>query len=175
MNLGRRSRNQSVVLTKERSWSYRGWLFGQTTLQERPLHSFLQRFADRVSGVLNGFDRLRFRGTKRLLMPVGGLLNFLWQAPVLLKDFKDYACSTTATLGAAVDRAAAQAGGPVLYLNSATSKEALARSVAARDGITEGLIAVFSAVESCYSYSVHPNRHSKQLELRGGTKKCLHY
>jgi hypothetical protein len=139
------------------------------------MHSFLHRFSDRVSGVLNGFDRLRFRGTKRLLMHVGGLLNFLWQAQVLLKDFKDYACSTTATLRGAVEQAAAQAGRPVLYLNGAASKEDLARSIAESDGVKEGLIAVFSAVESCYSYSVHPNRLSKQLELRGGTKKCLHY
>jgi hypothetical protein len=63
----------------------------------------------------------------------------------------------------------------VLFLNHSERKEDLAHALAARDGIAEGLIAVFSAVESCFSYSVHPDRASQRLVLRGGTKKCLHY
>jgi hypothetical protein len=137
--------------------------------------SFLQRFAPAVIGVLSGFDRLRFRGSKRLLNTTGGMRNFLWHKQVLLKDFKDYACACTDTLRRAVEQAAATAGRPVLFLNHNERKEDLARAVAARDGIAEGLIAVFSAVESCFSYSVHPDRASQRLVLRGGPKKCLHY
>lgn len=35
--------------------------------------SFVRRFADKIIGVLRGFDRLRFRGTKRLLAYEGGM------------------------------------------------------------------------------------------------------
>jgi hypothetical protein len=40
---------------------------------------------------LHGFDRLRFRGTRRFLANVAGMLSYLWQRRVLLKDFKAFA------------------------------------------------------------------------------------
>src|SRR5262249_15997073 len=45
----------------------------------------------------------------------------------------------------------------------------------AQDGITQGLIGVFSCVEPCWSYDIHRNRDTKQIELQGGQRKCLHY
>lgn len=39
------------------------------------MQTFLQRFGGAVIGVLHGFDRVRFRGTKCLLMHVGGLMS----------------------------------------------------------------------------------------------------
>src|ERR1051326_3395137 len=137
--------------------------------------SFLERFSPLVTGVLSGFDRLRFRGTKRLLSTIGGLMTFLWEKRILLKDFKAYVCSTTDRIRRGVEHAAAAAGRPVLFLNHQERKEDLARDLAQREGITSGLVAVFSAVESCCSYSVHPDRASQRLVLRRGPKKCLHY
>jgi hypothetical protein len=65
-------------------------LLKPTTPQELAMLSVLQRFSSQVSGVLSGFDRLRFRGTKRLLNTPGGMLNFLWHKQILLKQFKEY-------------------------------------------------------------------------------------
>ena len=59
------------------------------------MRSFVQRFAAFVLGTLCGWDRLRFRGTKRLLAHNAGMMNFLWQQQVLLKDFKDFALQAT--------------------------------------------------------------------------------
>ena len=39
------------------------------------METFLARHQDKVSGTLNGFDRLRFRGTKRLLAAVRGMMD----------------------------------------------------------------------------------------------------
>ena len=59
------------------------------------MKSFLRRFADSIHGVLNGFDRIRFRGTQRLLASVRGLSRFLSYQHVLLKDFKPYVTGIT--------------------------------------------------------------------------------
>jgi hypothetical protein len=48
--------------------------------------SFLQRFGPLVSGILHGFDRMRFRGSKRLLCTPGGFFNYLQQIKVTLWD-----------------------------------------------------------------------------------------
>ena len=53
------------------------------------MKTFLQRFGSLVSGVLHGFDRLRLRGSKRLLCNPGGVSSFLSQVRVPLKDYKE--------------------------------------------------------------------------------------
>ena len=140
------------------------------------MKTFIQRFATKILGVLHGFDRIRFRGTRRLLANVVGMMNFLWQRQVLLKDFKTFAGTITAEVRQAAEAVAVQQGRPIEYLhNSDMDKEAWARTVAKQDGIQQGLIGVLKAVECCWSYEVGPNRAEKKLELRGKPSKCLHY
>ena len=59
--------------------------------------------------------------------------------------------------------------------SSAQSKEELARRLAQRDGVTQGLIGVLSCVEPCRSYSLRGNAQTKQLELHLEWRKCLHF
>lgn len=140
------------------------------------MKTFIQRFGKNILGVLHGFDRMRFRGTRRFLASVGGMLNYLWQRQVLLKDFPGFAGNITAEVRQAAEEVATRQGRPVEYVyNSVMDKEAWARAVAQRDGIQQGLIGVVKAVECCWSYEVRRNRAEKKLELRGKPSKCLHY
>ena len=140
------------------------------------MNSFVQRHSDVVIGQLNGFDRIRFRGSKRLLCNLGGMLSFLWQVQVLLKDFKDYAMSLTDQLRQATVQVAQDHDQKVRYLaGGSQSKEEMARKIAEREGIDKGLIAIFSAVEPCWSYHIHRNAETRHLDLVGGAGKCLHY
>jgi hypothetical protein len=137
---------------------------------------FMRRHAAAVTGALSGLDRLRLRGTKRLLHRVGGMLNFLSQKRILLRDFKAYTTAVTERIRRTTEERARAAQRPLIYLHSSTtSKEEVARDVARRDGIQEGLICVLSCVERCWSYELYRNRQEKTLELRGGVRKCLHY
>src|SRR5215204_6230713 len=64
---------------------------------------------------------------------------------------------------------------PIEYLASPKlRKEDHARMIADRDGIKQGLIAVFKCVEPCWSFSLRGNRASKKLEFRPELRKCLH-
>lgn len=140
------------------------------------MKTFIGRFGKSILGVLHGFDRIRFRGTRRLLANVGGMLAYLWKRQVFLKDFKAFAGNITAQVRQAAEEVAESQGRPVEYLhNSAMDKEAWARQIAQRDGIQQGLIGVLKSVECCWSYEVGPNRAQKKLELRGKPSKCLHY
>jgi len=127
-------------------------------------------------GVLNGFDRLRVRGTKRLLAHRGGMMNFLWQERVRLKHFREYALAATERIRQATEQIAWATGRVIRYLASSTaSKEELVRRVAETEGVREGLIAILSCVEPCWSYEIHRHREKKEIELQGGWRKCLHY
>jgi len=139
------------------------------------MHPFLQRHAEKVIGMLNGWDRIRLRGTLRWLANVRGMTSYLSAASVLLKDFKAYVQRSTDEIRQATARTAEAAGRPVVYLaSSATRKEDVAREIARRDGIQEGLICVLTCVEPCWSYNIRRNAETKHLELHGGILKCLH-
>jgi hypothetical protein len=140
------------------------------------MKSFIERFGKGIQGVVHGFDRIRFRGTRRLLANVCGMLRYLWQRQVLLKDFKSFAGELTAQIRQAAEEVATRQGRPIVYLhNSAMDKDAWARRVAQEENVRQGLVGVLKGVECCWSYEVGPNREKRLLELRGHPSRCLHY
>lgn len=139
------------------------------------MNSFLQRHASSVIGLLSGFDRVRLRGTARLIANTNGLLSLLSHIRVLLKDFKHFAMDVSEQIRCASQQAAQSAGRPLKYLpDPSVSKEQTARQIAHEDKVTEGLICVLTAVEPCYSFHVRRDRESKKLVLVSALRKCLH-
>jgi hypothetical protein len=139
------------------------------------MDAFVRQHAAEVTGTLSGWDRLRFRGTLRMLANVTGLLRFLCYTGHLLKDFGQYALAMSRQVRAASLAVAESAGRPVVHLNNpSVSKEDLAREIARRDGITGGLIAVLTAVEPCKSYNIRSDRAKGHLELIEDFRKCQH-
>lgn len=139
------------------------------------MKTFLQRFGSLVSGVLHGFDRLRLRGSKRLLCNPGGVSSFLSQVRVPLKDYKSYAKDTTVELCKAVETEAKRAGLYHYLNNSKESKEDTALRMAAEHGRERGLVAVLGCVEPCQVVQVRGNKETKRPEFRIEPGKCLHY
>lgn len=140
------------------------------------METFVQRFASCVTGVLSGFDRVLFRGTFLPLAYASGLMRYLWACRVLLKDFGDWSEGLTARVRAASERAMEEAGRPVVYLaDPSASKEAYAREVALRDGVSEGPVCLLKAVEPCQSYEVRRDRARGKLELVPRRRQCLHH
>jgi len=135
--------------------------------------SFVQRHASQIIGVLRRFDRWRVPGTLRWPAHEQGVRGFLSSTHVPLKDFQAYALKLTEALRGQATEPAAAAGRPVVYWeSSAVSEAALALATAGREGVHEGLIAVFRCAEPCWTYKVGPNRASQKLPLRGGLGKC---
>ena len=107
------------------------------------MKTFLQRFGALVLGVLLGFDRWRFRGSKRMLCHPRGVMSFLSYHSVLLKDFnKPYAMERTSALCRAIEEPAKKNGIYRYLNNSQQSKEQTALAMAREHGQKRGLIAV---------------------------------
>ena len=139
------------------------------------MERFIHQHRENVTGVLSGFDRLVLRGTLRTLSYTAGMMNFLYEIGVLLKEFGGYVERTTKQLRAACYEKAQQLDRPVIYLpSSQPSKEALAQQIAARDGISDGLICLLSCVEPCLSYELRRDREQQRLVLEPRQRKCLH-
>lgn len=140
------------------------------------MHPFLECHTNDVLGILNGFDRVRIRGTLRWLAHTRGMQSFLNAVGVPLTDFGSYVEDVTTQVKRATEAVCTTAGRPLHYLRRPDeSKEQLARTIAARDGIETGLICTLKAVEACWSYDVHRDRAARRLVLVGSWRKCLHY
>src|SRR5262249_24319427 len=123
-------------------------VYDTPSLRRNAMRSFLSRFGSLVRGVLSGFDRLFLCGTLRHLAHCRGLQHYLWWQGVLYKDFSDHSLQVTDRLQEASLRHAKQLGREIRYLNSAQhSKEEVARAIASRDHIKNGLICVLSSVD----------------------------
>jgi hypothetical protein len=139
------------------------------------VNSFVQKHRSDVIGVLSGFDRLVVRGTVRPVSYADGMSRFLSAQGILLKDFGAYAEATSNRVKQASLAIAERAGRPVQYLaSSKVRKDLLAREIAERDAVDDGLICVFKTVEPMQGFSLHRNREAKKLELRMEQRKCLH-
>ena len=140
------------------------------------MKAFLRLLAPLVLGVLCGFDRYRFRGSKRHLCYPDGVMSYFSKHSILLKDYRDFrAKETTDTLCQAIEEPAQKAK-IYQYLNSGeVSKEKTALALAAKQGKTKGLIAVLGCVEPSMNLMVRKNQKSKRLEPRLERGKCMHY
>ncbi len=139
------------------------------------MKEFIAKFSSHLLGVLSGFDRVLIRGSLRAICYPQGMMGYLSATSILLKDFGGHVQAVSERLKAASQARAAQLGRKVLYLTSSQArKEDVARGIAAREGITSGLVCVLSCVEPCWSFTVRRNREVKRLELVGEPRKCLH-
>ena len=85
--------------------------------------------------------------------------SYLSVCHILLKDFGQLVQKTTEAVKARAKALAQKTGRPFVFVpSSQISKEEMARKIAARDRVTEGLICILNTVEPCYSFAVCGNR-----------------
>jgi hypothetical protein len=117
------------------------------------VQAFLDKHAAHVKAVLSCFDRIILRGYLPFSHP-RGLEGFLNKHNVLLKDFKTFAPAVATRLLEHGKKRAAAAGRPFQHLAQRTRKEDLARPIAQRDAVQDGLVCVFSTLETCRTFRV---------------------
>jgi hypothetical protein len=141
---------------------------------------FLEKHRDAIQGVIEGFDRLIFKGHLTSLFHQGAPARYLNKRNVLLKDAKKFFEAETAHIIDHAKQATEQASRPYIYLESAhthasgQSKESMAQEIAKRDNVTDGLVCVFSVLETCTSFAVVGNHKTHRLEVVPRKRKCLH-
>ena len=137
------------------------------------MEQFIKQHHECILGILEGFDRVLFRGTLRSIAYGDGLARFLSFKGIRLKAFKSFLGSCSQQIVQHARHLAEQAGRPYRYVPSPkASKESIAREIAERDGIQRGLICVLSCVEPCRSFSVRWDHVRQDLRVVPQTRKC---
>jgi len=140
------------------------------------MKAFLQRHADQIQGVLHGFDRLRLRGSLRLLQTEGGVATWLTQLGLKISQFTQWVDDWRQRLITRTKQDAAAAGRPVIYLPGFERKEDRVQRIRDQQGVGDnGLIAVLSTLEMTRSFEVYQRRDRESCLLTRRPRKCLHY
>jgi len=127
--------------------------------QENARQQFIEKFGDRIEGVLSGFDRLIFRGSLRRLNygrwdsslqapGAVGMEQYLWQNQILFKQYGDHVKRASERLKKESLRPFEQGKLPVVFWSSPkVDKDALARRLAAEKGTQRGPVCALSTME----------------------------
>jgi hypothetical protein len=143
------------------------------------VQSFLAKHAEKIRGVLECFDRVIIRGhlpmaatayfgtwlrSKQIALNLRSLPEGWW-------NFKEAAPWFADQLKGHAQAMAAKAGRPYQHLPAHERMEANARALGQRDGIREGLVCVYSTMETCRTFRVR--FHEKGPEPSPDLRVCL--
>ncbi len=119
------------------------------------MNEFIARYAEEIRGALTGFDRLVFRGSLRSIAYAQGMDKCRLNG-VPLKDFGKYAEKASQHSEEASLAEAKRLKRPIEYLRSSKrEKESVARRLAEKDGVRDGLVGVLRCIEPCASFEVY--------------------
>jgi hypothetical protein len=137
---------------------------------ENAMRSFLKKHEEKIAGFISSFDRVLFKGYLPLGWPEA-LECLLYKNGLLIKDFKRFVSKHSNRLKEHAKATAEQAGRPYSHLEFRIRKDDEAQAIAQRDGITDGLVCVFSAMESGMSFKVKYGK--KRPKIVRAERKCL--
>ena len=140
------------------------------------MDTILHRFNEKINSVITGFDRIVFKGIIRPIMYSTGMESFLMARKVKNKDFKAYVIAQSKVIVESAKKIAMeQCGKDVTYIPSLnTRKEELAHERQKETGVKEGLIGVFSCVESCNTFRSKFDPTKAYPSLSFEKSKCKH-
>jgi len=134
------------------------------------MDQFICKHGEVIHGALSCFDRMLFRGYLPI-MSGAAMADFLQAKGVHRWSLKTFLLTQAARLKKHAVQMAAATGRPYQYLSERTRKEDLARQIAERDGIDDGLVCVFALLEMSRTFSVvWKERNSFVQSTR---RKCL--
>jgi hypothetical protein len=134
------------------------------------VNSFVHKHADKITGSLFCPDRLIFKGYLPFCYPQA-MENFLADQGILLKDFKAFGPRQALRLKEHAQQWAEKSGRTFRFLQRKVRKEDYARQLAQQQGITEGLIAVFSTMETCPTFRILYGKG--RPHLKKDFRRCL--
>jgi len=138
------------------------------------MDAFITKHSEKITGTLSCFDRVLFKGYLPIRDPKS-MAMFLYRRGLLLKDFKGFVTRCSAEVKQHAVKLAERTKRPFIYLTSSPRKEDRAREIAKRDGITEGLVCVFSIVEQAQSFKLCYGKDKPKLAAAWPRCLCLYF
>jgi hypothetical protein len=136
----------------------------------------IERYQDRLHGVLSCYDRIVITGTLPEVCYAAGMTGFLNARGIRIFDYPRFAEPLRDGIRARARELAESAGIEIEHISKAhIRKEDVVARVLEQRGDHLGLVHVISAMEACPSYKPWHDKASGKTFLKPDTGKCLHY
>ena len=134
------------------------------------MKEFISKHEERIHGVLSCFDRMLFRGYLPI-MSGWQMAQFFNSSKIRFRELKPFLVQHAERVKKHAIEVAAQEGRPFQYLQEKIKKEGLAKEIAERDHIEEGLVCVLSILEPCRTFSFRSEKGKPFVA--SARRKCL--
>jgi len=135
-----------------------------------------ERYVDQILGVLSCFDRVVITGTLPEICHAQAMSKYLTDHGVRLFDYTQWAEPLRDEIRQHAERLATKAGLTIEFIRRKDfRKEDRIQELLGKRGNRPGLVHIFSAMESCPSFTPWYDKATGKTSLRGTEKKCLHY
>jgi hypothetical protein len=139
--------------------------------------SLLERYGDRIAGVLSCYDRIIIQGTLPGLCWAQGMTAYLYAHQIRIFDYPRFAEPFRDAIRQNAERLARENGLEIEFLRKPKSvrKEDRIQEILAQRGTHPGLVHIFSVMEPCSSYQPWHDKKTGKTFLRPDSGKCVHY
>ena len=134
------------------------------------MKEFVGKYGDRIHGVLSCFDRMLFRGYLPI-MSGWAMAEFLNSLDLSFNNLKPLLVENAQRVKDHALKMASKHNRPYEYLRGKIRMEDTAQQIAKRDGITEGLVCIFSIVQPCRSFAFRFEKGRPFVQ--SAKRKCL--
>jgi len=136
----------------------------------------MDRYDDRISGVLSCYDRMVITGTLPGVCYADGMTRYLYANGIRIFDYPQFAMELRDRVRDGAASLAAEAGITIEHITkSHIRKEAIVARVLEQRGEHPGPVHIISAMEACDSYRPWHDKGTGKTFVRPDSGKCLHY
>ena len=136
----------------------------------------MDRYDDRISGVLSCYDRMVITGTLPGVCYADGMTRYLYANGIRMFDYPQFAMELRDRVRDGAASLAAEAGITIEHITkSHIRKEAIVARVLEQRGEHPGPVHILSAMEACDSYRPWHDKGTGKTFVRPDSGKCLHY
>jgi hypothetical protein len=136
-----------------------------------------EKYADKMWGVLNCYDRVVLSGNLQPLCYAKGMTGYLYGQKIRIFDYAEFATPLREEIRINAEALAKENGVEIEFIRKAKSfrKEDRIEKIMQGRGEQPGLVHIFSAMEGCTAYEPWHDKPSGKNYVRQTTGKCLHY
>jgi hypothetical protein len=138
--------------------------------------SLVERYDERIAGVLSCYDRMVITGTLPGVCYAEGMTRFLHANGVRIFDYPQFAMTLRDRVRDRAASLAAKAGVTIEHIGKAhIRKEDVVARVLEQRGDRPGLVHILSAMEACDADQPWHDKQTHKTFVRPDSGKCLHY
>ena len=136
-----------------------------------------ERYASEIAGVLTCYDRMIIQGHIASWSYADGMTSYLNANRIKIFDYQKFCEPLTKKVRSTAEEIAKNAGIEIEFIRKvkAFRKDDRIQEILESKQITEGLVHIFSAMETCNSYRPWHDKQTGRTFLKSDGGKCLHY